>query len=53
MPARRNKRRNGHLGRGLLASLLVHAQIILPLVVLARLYGKHESDEVDLSFESV
>jgi len=53
MPARRNKRRNGHLGRGLLASLLLHAQIILPLVVLARLYGKHESNEVDLSFESV
>jgi TonB family protein len=53
MRTRRNKGLVGHLGRGLLASLLLHAQIILPLVVLARLYGKHESNEVDLSFESV
>jgi len=53
MPVRRNKRRNGYLGRGLLASLLLHGQVILPLVILALVYGKRESNEVDLSFESV
>ena len=53
MRTRRNQRHNGHLGRGLLASVLLHAQIILPLVVLALIYGKRESSEVDLSFESV
>jgi len=53
MRTRRNQRHDGHLGRGLLASVLLHAQVILPLVVLAIIYGKHESNEVDLSFESV
>ncbi|HJX52668.1 MAG TPA: TonB family protein [Polyangia bacterium] len=53
MGIRRKKRPNGHLGRGLLASLLLHAQIILPLVILASIYGGRESNEVDLSFESV
>ena len=53
MDTRRNQRPNGHLGRGLLASILLHAQVILPLVVLAIMYGKRESNEVDLSFEPV
>jgi TonB family protein len=53
MSTRRNKRRDGHIGRGLLASVLLHAQVILPLVVLALVYGKRESNEVDLSFEPV
>jgi TonB family protein len=53
MGIRRNRQSRGHLGRGLLASILLHAQIILPLVVLALVYGKRESNEVDLSFESV
>ena len=53
MGIRRDKQSDGHLGRGLLASILVHAQVILPLVVLALVYGKRESNEVDLSFESV
>jgi TonB family protein len=53
MGIRRDKRSDGHLGRGLLASILLHAQVILPLVVLAMVYGKRESNEVDLSFESV
>jgi len=53
MRTRRNKRPNGYLGRGLLASLLLHGQVILPLVILALVYGKRESNEVDLSFDSV
>jgi TonB family protein len=53
MGTRRNQRPSGYLGRGLLASVLLHAQVILPLVVLALIYGKRESNEVDLSFESV
>ena len=53
MDTRRNKRSAGHLGRGLLLSVFLHAQVILPLVVLAFIYGKRESNEVDLSFESV
>ena len=53
MDTRRSKRPNGHLGRSLLASLLLHAQVILPLVILASIYGQRESNEVDLSFEPV
>jgi TonB family protein len=53
MGTRRNKRPDGHLGRGLLASLFLHAQVLLPLVILASIYGGRESNEVDLSFESV
>jgi TonB family protein len=53
MRTRRNKGLAGHLGRGLLASLLLHGQVILPLVILALVYGRRESNEVDLSFESV
>jgi TonB family protein len=53
MGIRRKKRSAGHLGRGLLASLLLHAQVILPLVILASIYGERESNEVDLSFEQV
>jgi TonB family protein len=53
MGIRHNQRHDGHLGRGLLVSVLLHAQVILPLVVLAMIYGKRESNEVDLSFESV
>jgi len=53
MRIRRNQRSDGHLGRGLLLSVFLHAQIILPLVILASIYGKRESNEVDLSFESV
>ena len=53
MGTRQNKRSAGHLGRGLLLSVLLHAQVILPLIILAFVYGKRESNEVDLSFESV
>ena len=53
MGTRRTKRTDGHLGRGLLLSLLLHAQLIVPLVVLALMYGQRESNEVDLSFEPV
>jgi len=53
MSTRRSKRPDGHLGRGLLVSILLHAQVILPLVILASVYGKRESNEVDLSFEPV
>jgi TonB family protein len=53
MDTRRKQRPDGHIGRGLLASILLHAQVILPLVILATVYGKRESNEVDLSFESV
>jgi TonB family protein len=51
------KRARGHLGRGTLLSLLVHAQLLLPLGIAAYVYGGREearrAEEIDVGFESV
>jgi TonB family protein len=52
--ARQHMRRNpGRIGRGLLLSLFLHAQVLVPLVVWVFWWGKAEDNEVELSFESV
>jgi len=47
------RRRRGRIGRGLLFSIFLHAQVLVPLVVWVFWWGKPEDDEVELSFESV
>src|SRR5664279_5859793 len=52
--ARQHMRRNrGRIGRGLLLSLFLHAQVLVPLVVWVFWWGKPEDNEVGLSFESI
>jgi TonB family protein len=57
MPQAPRKRARGHLGRGTLLSLLLHAQLILPLGIAAFVYGGREearrAEEIDVGFESV
>jgi TonB family protein len=57
MPPAPRKRGRGHLGRGTLLSLLVHAQLLLPLGIAAYIYGGREearrAEEIDVGFESV
>src|SRR5882672_8504940 len=57
MPPAPRKRARGHLGRGTLLSLLLHAQVILPLGIAAFIYGGREdarrAEEIDVGFESV
>jgi TonB C terminal len=47
----------GHLGRGALLSLLLHAQVLVPMAVAAFIYGAREdarrAEEVDVAFEDV
>jgi TonB family protein len=52
MHVRRHRPNNGRLGRGLLASIFLHGQILLALFLFAHFYGKGEQNEVELSFES-
>ncbi|HVZ75147.1 MAG TPA: TonB family protein [Polyangia bacterium] len=57
-PARQTRVRDrGHLGRGSLLSLLLHAQLLVPLAIAAFIYGGREeaqrAEEVDVGFESV
>ena len=57
MPSVPPSRARGHLGRGALFSLLLHAQVIAPLVIAAVIYGGREeaqrAEEVDVGFEDV
>jgi TonB family protein len=57
MPPAPTTRERGHLGRGALLSLLLHALMLAPLVVAALILGGREeaqrAEEVDVGFESV
>lgn len=57
MPSVSPSRARGHLGRGALFSLLLHLQVIAPLVIAAVVYGGREeaerAEEVDVGFEDV
>lgn len=53
MGKRRTQQPNGRIGRGLLLSLFLHAQVLVPLIVLAFWLGKRDNSEVELNFESV
>ena len=57
MPPARKTRGRGYLGRGSLLSLLLHAQLLLPLAIAAFIYGGREeaqrAEEVDVGFEAV
>ena len=52
--ARQHTRRDrGRIGRGLLLSIFLHAQVLVPLVGWVFWWGKTEDNEVGLSFESI
>jgi TonB family protein len=57
MPPARTNRPGGHLGRGALYSLLLHAALLAPIGALAFVWGAREeaqrAEEVDVGFESV
>jgi TonB family protein len=57
MPPARTSRPGGHLGRGALYSLLLHAALLAPICALAFVWGSREeaqrAEEVDVGFESV
>ena len=57
MPSTQETRLRGHLGRGALLSLFLHAQLFVPLLVLIFVYaGREESqraEEVDVAFRDV
>ena len=57
MPPARTSRPRGHLGRGALYSLLLHAALVAPICALAFVWGSREeaqrAEEVDVGFESV
>ena len=53
----KHTRARGHLGRGALASLLLHLHLLVPLLVVVFIYaGREEAnrpEEVDVAFENV
>ena len=52
--AKQHTRQNrGRIGRGLLFSIFLHAQILVPLVVWVFWWGKPDDNEVGVSFESI
>jgi TonB family protein len=57
MPPARTNRTGGHLGRGALYSLLLHAALLAPICALAFVWGGREeaqrAEEVDVGFESI
>jgi TonB family protein len=53
MATQHTKRHSGRIGRGLLLSLFLHAQVLVPLVVWVFWWNKADDDQVDVSFESV
>lgn len=57
MPPARKTRGRGYLRRGSLLSLLLHAQLLVPLAIAAFIYGGREeaqrAEEVDVGFEAV
>ncbi len=54
---RRETRVGGHLGRGLLAALLLHVHLLVPLLIATFIYAAREeaqrAEEVDLGFEDI
>jgi len=46
-------RHRGRIGRGLLLSIFLHAQVLVPLVVWVFWLGKSDDNQVDVSFESI
>lgn len=55
MDEERQRRLGGHLGRGLLLSLVLHGSAIFPLVALAILFARREAQnrDLDVRFEEV
>jgi TonB family protein len=53
MAGQQSRRHGGRIGRGLLLSIFLHAQVIVPLVAWVVWWGKPEDNEVGLSFESI
>jgi len=53
MARQHTRRERGRIGRGLLFSIFLHAQIVVPLVAWVIWWGKPEDNEVGLTFESV
>jgi hypothetical protein len=55
MQQRKSKRARGHLGRGALFSLLLHAHVLVPLTIAAIVLGRREAaqraEEVDVAFD--
>jgi TonB family protein len=53
----KNGRTRGHLGRGTLASLLLHLHLLVPLLIVVFIRAGHEeaerAEEVDIGFEKV
>lgn len=47
------RRDRGRIGRGLLLSIFLHAQVVVPLVAWVFWWDKPENNEVGLSFESI
>ncbi len=53
MGTRRSPKAHGFIRRGLLLSLFLHAQLIVPVILLAFWLGNRDNNEVELNFESV
>src|SRR5215471_16674897 len=57
MQQRKSKRAGGHMRRGALLSLLVHAHLLIPLLIVAWVYGGREeaqrAEELDVAFQDV
>src|ERR1039457_5987234 len=53
MAGQQTRRDRGRIGRGLLLSIFLHAQVLVPLVAWVFWWGKPADDEVGLSFESI
>jgi TonB family protein len=53
MTKQRTRRDRGRIGRGVLFSMLLHAQVLVPLVTWVFWWGKPEDNEVELSFEAI
>jgi TonB family protein len=53
----KSRRARGHISRGALLSLLLHAHLLVPLMVVASIFAAREeaqrADEVDVGFEDV
>ena len=53
MAGQQTRRVRGRIGRGLLLSILLHAQLLVPLAAWVFWWDKPEDNEVGLSFESI
>jgi TonB family protein len=53
MAQRHTRRARGRIGLGVLFSIFLHAQVLVPLMAWVFLWSKPEDDEVGLSFESI